>query len=86
MIIKLFGILDIIAAVILIGLVFSLFKGVAVVISIYLVIKGLMFFSVAGVIDILSGILVMVAFFGFYSFFTWIAVLWLFQKGIRSLF
>ena len=86
MIIKLFGLLDIIAGFLLILLKYHIGETLALFFAAYLIIKGLVFFGgINTFFDLTSGVLLILAAQGVYSLFYWIAILWLFQKGIISL-
>ena len=86
MIIKLFGILDIIAAILLIVLKYHVGETLALFFAVYLILKGLVFFGgINTFFDLTAGVLLILAAQGIYSLFYWIVILWLFQKGIISL-
>lgn len=84
MLLKLLGMLDLAAAIILILLNWSIGINIGWFFSIYLILKGIVFWSLASLLDILSGILMILAIFGYYSIFTWLAVVWLAQKFFFS--
>jgi hypothetical protein len=88
MFLKIFGILDLIAGVILILLKFNLVSyTIAWIFIIYLILKGLIFIkSIASILDIVSSVFMILAVYGFYNVITWIFVLWLIQKGFFSFF
>ena len=85
MLVKLFGILDIIAGLSLIYL--SLGNGALVTFSVvYLILKGLLFFGgIVSLIDIASGIFIGFSSIGNIHFIGWFFVIWLIQKGLVSL-
>ena len=86
MIIKLFGILDIVSAFLLILLKYHVGETLALFFAGYLIIKGLIFFGgINTFFDLTAGVLLILATQGVYSLFYWIVILWLFQKGIVSL-
>lgn len=86
MIVQLFGILDILAALSIVLLKFKLFNIFALALGIYLVIKGLLFIkSLVSWIDLICGIIIIISYFGFFSILSWIVALWLLQKGAFSL-
>ena len=85
MIVKLFGLLDILAGISLFLLKFGFLKYFALVLAIYLIIKGIVFFGFPGVIDILSGIVIIIAMFGVFNVVYYIFIIWLVQKGLLSL-
>jgi len=84
MLIWILGILDFIAAVVLILLKFNLAEIFGWVFATYLIVKGFVFFSLISLLDILAGILMIFAIFGNFSIFTWLAVIWLMQKIVFS--
>lgn len=87
MIVKLLGLIDLLAAVFIILLRFNIGRSIALIIAILLLIKSLIFLrSFVSFIDILSGVFLLLAIYGHYYFFTWLFVLWLGQKAIISLF
>ncbi len=87
MIVKLLGLIDLLAAVFIILLRFNIGNKIAFVIAIILLIKSIIFLtSFTSWIDIISGIFLILAVYGHYYFFTWIFALWLFQKGVISVF
>ena len=90
MIVKLFGIGDLIAAVSLVLLYLGVDGFVvtfAVASAVYLGLKGAVFlYNFASIMDILSAVVfVLVLFFDFHSSFVYLFVFWLLQKGLRSL-
>ncbi len=85
MILKLFGILDIIAGVVLALTYFGIGDGAGVFFGIYLIGKGLMFINnIVSIIDIIAGVALLITVFYGESVFIWIFVLWLIQKGFFS--
>ena len=86
MIVQLFGLLDIIAALSVVLLKFDIFIWLSLVLGIYLIIKSLIFIkSLASWIDLICGIGMIISFIGFFSGFSWLVLIWLIQKGIFSL-
>ncbi|MBU4502564.1 MAG: hypothetical protein KKA79_08250 [Nanoarchaeota archaeon] len=86
--VKLLGLIDIFSVIILIlfkyGWVSKTFMVVAVI---YLMIKGIMFFhNIVSLLDFGIAIVFILAIFGIYNVLTWIAIVWLLQKAILSLF
>ncbi len=87
MIVKLLGLIDLLAAVFIILLRFNIGGSIALVIAIILLIKSFVFLrSFVSIIDILSGVFLLLAIYGHYYFFTWLFALWLLQKAIVSIF
>lgn len=82
------GILDILAGVTLFSLKFSsFFLPIAFLFGVYLIIKSLIFFKTfASVVDILVGIIIILATLGEYNILTYLSIVWLLQKGLLSLF
>lgn len=86
MIVKLLGLIDLLAAVFIILLKFHIGENIAVIIAIILLIKSIIFLtSFISLIDILAGVFLLLAAYGHYYFFTWIFALWLLQKAFFSL-
>ena len=86
MIVQLFGILDVLAALSVVLLKLDIFVWISLFLGVYLIIKSLIFFkSVASWIDLICGIVIIVSFFGFFSVLSWVVALWLAQKGFFSL-
>jgi len=86
MLLKIFGLLDIVAGLSIIlaylekGQVFVLF------LALIIFIKGIIFlWNWNSIVDVIAAVLMGIAAFGFFYAFTWLAMLWLFQKGIFSL-
>jgi len=86
MIVKLFGLLDILSAVFLFLMKFGTGEVIGMMLGIYLILKGLIFFSFVGVVDVFTGILMVIAGTGNYIVFSWIMIFWLVQKGFVSLY
>lgn len=87
MIVQLLGLVDLFAGVLLFLLRFDLLSTLGVVVGIYLILKGVVFLSnVVSLMDLLAGIVMILASQGYFFIFTWIFVLWLLQKGFFSLF
>ena len=87
MIIKLLGLIDLLAAIFIILLRFHIGESIAFIVAILLILKSVIFLtSFVSLIDIISGIFLLLAVYGHYYFFTWIFALWLLQKAVISLF
>lgn len=87
MLIKLFGVLDILSALLLLLLTYGMGKPLAYFFAGYLLLKGLFFFGgINTFFDLAGGVLLILAAQGVYSLAYWIVILWLFQKGLLSLF
>lgn len=86
MIVKLLGIVDLLAAIMMITARFDILLPVAVVLAICLIIKGIIFFSpITGVLDILSGLYLFLIILDISSGFSLIFIVWLVQKSFFSL-
>jgi len=86
MIVKLLGLIDLLAAVFIILLRFNIGSKIALIIALMLLVKSVIFLtSFVSFVDIVSGVFLLLAVYGYYYFFTWIFALWLFQKGMISL-
>lgn len=83
---KLFGLLDLTAAIVLFIMKFDVALTLGMIMGIYLLIKGVIFFSAASLVDITTGILMLVASYGTYLPFNWIFCLWLLQKSFFSMY
>tara|TARA_Y100000310_G_scaffold313564_1_gene362045 strand:+ start:1743 stop:2009 length:267 start_codon:yes stop_codon:yes gene_type:complete len=83
---KLFGIIDLFAALALIGAIFGFTSNLELILVFLLLFKSVPFIpDIASIIDVITAGIFVLAIFGFTSFFTWIAVIWLAQKGLVSL-
>ncbi|MBS3141205.1 hypothetical protein J4405_03615 [Candidatus Woesearchaeota archaeon] len=87
MILKLMGLIDLLAGIGLVLLKYDMFQTVVLVLGLLVLIKAVMFFgSVISFIDIACFLVIILASFGIFNFISWIAAIWLFQKGFFSLF
>ncbi|MFH0752818.1 MAG: hypothetical protein V1914_04465 [archaeon] len=88
MIVKLFGLGDLVAAVSLVLLnldVGGFAVYLAIASAVYLILKGLIFFfDLASFLDILSAVMIVLALFGFRSMWLYVFAAWLLQKAVRS--
>ena len=87
MIVKLLGLIDLLAAVIAvfvhIGFLPASFLYIFIV---YLIIKGILFIkSFSSIGDLLCGIYLLAMYFGFRSFLVYLVALFLFQKAVFSM-
>ncbi|MBI2105368.1 hypothetical protein HYT56_00855 [Candidatus Woesearchaeota archaeon] len=83
---KLLGILDLAAAVLLVLIQWDIGLGIASFLAGYLVAKSLIFISDwVSWIDLLSGLYMFLSIYDIHSAFTLIFVLWLLQKSFFSL-
>lgn len=88
MIIRLLGLTDLLSVACLLlfryGIVSRTFLIVAVI---YLMAKGILFFkNIVSLIDFGVAIIFVLALFHVYNVLTWIAVVWILQKAVFSLF
>jgi len=87
MIVKLLGLVDLLAALCFLLVQWGVFENFAVVIAIILLIKSLIFISdFTSIIDLISALYLFLVIFNIHSAFAFIFVLWLLQKAIFSLF
>ncbi len=86
--IKFFGVLDLLTAVAIVLLQFSLISwNIAFIFAAYIVVKGLIFRdSIASYLDIASGLYMVLMFFGLNIFVAYVFAFYLAQKGVLSLF
>tara|TARA_Y100000034_G_scaffold118928_1_gene160176 strand:- start:2107 stop:2379 length:273 start_codon:yes stop_codon:yes gene_type:complete len=84
-----FGLLDIVSALVLVLLKFGLLGKLGFIIGIYLVIKGLFFLVMKdwlSILDVFSGLFIFyVLLFGSFPLIGWVFFVWLLQKGVVSL-
>tara|TARA_Y100000310_G_C20128327_1_gene554675 strand:- start:245 stop:508 length:264 start_codon:yes stop_codon:yes gene_type:complete len=82
------GVLDILAAIAIIALHFSVhWWKLPVLVMLYLVVKGLSFWrDPQSYVDMFIGIYVWFIFFGFVSFIDYLLAIYLVQKGVASFF
>jgi hypothetical protein len=87
MILVLLGLLDIIAGITLMFLLYGIGASIGLTLGILITIKGVIFFhSVVSIIDVLAGLFLIIAALGYVVPFTWVFALWLLQKGFFSFF
>ena len=80
----LLGILDLVAALMFVLLYFGVLTFLGWIFGVYLIVKGIYYFSWMGALDILSGVLMILGVFGIWNFFSLFAFIWLVQKGVFS--
>ncbi|MBL7100982.1 MAG: hypothetical protein ISS23_03455 [Nanoarchaeota archaeon] len=85
---KLLGLMDITAIAIFLLFKFELVPQIFLIIAlIYLTIKAMIFFKdFASLIDFGVIVIFTLTLFGIYNILTWIAVFWILQKAVLSLF
>lgn len=85
MLLKLFGLLDIIAGIGFALTYFGVLERVAIGLAVFVILKGIVFFAdISSFIDIIAGIFLLFSAFGTTTIFSIILALWLFQKGFFS--
>ncbi len=85
---KLMGLMDLLSVASLLlfkyGIISQTFLIIAVV---YLMVKGIIFFrNIVSLIDFGVAVIFILALFGIYNVLTWIALVWITQKAVLSLF
>ncbi len=82
---KLFGLLDLLAAMSFTALLMGLGKGIALFFACYLLIKSIVFIKdLSSMVDIAAAVSMLLVVAGVEHRFAWLFVLWLFQKGFFS--
>lgn len=86
MILKFFGLMDLIAAGIFLLAQWGFGINIALFVAIYLILKSLLFIpDFASIVDMIGGAYLLLVVFNIHSIFSAIFVLWFLQKGIFSL-
>ena len=85
---KLMGIMDILSIVSLLLFKYGFIPQIFLIIAvIYLMIKGILFFrNIASLADFGVAVIFILALFGIYNIITWVAIVWILQKAVFSLF
>ena len=87
MIVKLFGILDLLVALSFMLIQWDIGKGFAMFLAIYLIIKATIFITdFTSWIDLLAGVYLLLVIYNIHSIFSVVFILWLGQKAFFSLF
>ena len=87
MLIKVFGLMDLLAAIVFASAQWGFGLYLGKIIAIYLIVKSLLFITdFASWVDLLAGAYLLLVVFGVHSIFSVIFILWLLQKAIFSLF
>lgn len=87
MLMKLFGLLDLLGAIFIILLKWNIGVEIGLVIAVLLGIKALIFLKDwASIVDLISVAVLILAVFGNYFSFSWIFSVWLLQKSFFSFF
>jgi len=85
MLVKIFGLLDLIAAILLVSLKWGIGKNIGWIFAIYLIVKSIVFFgSWMNILDVIAGSLIIAEIFGYYLTLSWIFVVWLMYKFFVS--
>lgn len=88
MIVKLLGIMDLLAAITVLLLHYNLIIGwrIGFIFVAYLLVKGWLFREdINSVMDILCGLYMFVMLFGFTTIISWVIAIYLFQKSVFTL-
>lgn len=87
MIVKLLGLLDILTGVMVALLTFGIKSPLLIILGSYLIVKGVIFFSGASVMDLFCALIIFYAYLNpVPGLVTGLVAIWLLQKGIVSLF
>lgn len=88
MIIFIFALIDIFAAIMMLAVRFSpAVNLLALVSAFFLFLKSIFFIGdFASWVDLLAVFFILIAVIGINSIFAYVLIIWLFQKGLRSLF
>lgn len=85
MIVKILGMVDLLTAFGIVLLKFGIAEGLIVVLAFLLIAKAFVFFGWMSIFDFLAAVIIILAFYGIFSWFTWIVFVYLLQKGFFSL-
>ena len=87
MIVNLFGIMDFFASIAFIMASFGWFKGFAIFMALYLIIKGIIFFTdIVSWVDLACGVYLFLIIAGVSPILSVLCIIWLLQKAIISFF
>ena len=87
MIVNIFGIMDFLASIAFVMISFGWFKGFAIFMAVYLIIKGIIFFSdIISWIDFACGAYLLLIVIGVSPLLSVLCIIWLLQKAIISFF
>ena len=87
MLIYILGLIDVLSGIMLLTLKFATPVIVAIIVIALLVIKSLMYLTdAASWVDLASAFFMILAIIGYYPIINYAFILWLVQKGVRSLF
>jgi len=83
---KLFGMIDLLSALALVGAVFGFTSNYELILVLLLLIKSVPFIpDIASIVDVFAAGIFVLAILGFTGFYTWIVIIWFAQKGLVSL-
>lgn len=83
---KLFGTIDLLSALALLGAIFGFTSYYEFILVLFLLLKSVPFIpDVASIVDVFAAGIFILAILGFTGFYSWIAVIWFAQKGLISL-
>jgi len=86
MLLKIFGLLDLFAGLLLVLAHFTSWYSLLLILAVLLFIKGVLFlWDINSIIDVISSVVMIFASLGYTSILTWIVAFWLLQKGFFSL-
>lgn len=86
MVVQLFGVIDLLAAVSIILAKAGVASGFITIIAILILIKSLIFIKdIVSIIDIIGVIFIFLALSGHFSMVTWLFLVWFLQKGLISM-
>lgn len=88
MILKFLGLMDLLSITSLLLFKYGVIPQIFLIIAvIYLMAKGVLFFrNIASLLDFGVAIIFILALFQIYNVLTWVAIIWVLQKAILSLF
>ena len=85
MLVKILGLADILAGVMVALLTFGIKSSLVLLLACYLIVKGVIFFSKASVVDMMIALIIFYAYLNqVHWIVTTIIAIWLLQKGILS--
>ncbi len=86
MLLKIFGMLDILAAFSFYLAYFGVLERLTIVLAVLVILKAIVFFTdISSFMDLVAGFFLVLVFFGVFNVVSVILSIWLLQKGIFSL-
>ena len=86
MLLKIFGLLDLLGGIFLILSYFDIGKPFVSLLAFFLLIKGIIYlWDFNSILDVFSSVIMFFSILGHTSFLIWLVALWLLQKGFFSL-